>query len=74
MIAMPNEVVLAGNTYELKHHADELVTVHAQLPNWLREQLRHTADAQGRTIRSCIHAALVAYLDDHADETDAAAN
>lgn len=56
------EIVLDGNTYRLHSNADDLVTVHVQLPNYLREQLRKASRRDGRTIKATVEAALTAYL------------
>lgn len=56
------EVVLDGHTYRLHAAADDLVTVHVELPNYLREQLRHAARRDSRTIKATVEAALTAHL------------
>lgn len=56
------EVVLDGHTYRLHTAADDLVTIHVQLPNHLREQLRDAARRDSRTIKATVHEALTAYL------------
>lgn len=56
------EVVIAGSTYRLHAAADDPVTVHVELPNQLREQLRKAARRDGRSIRSIVEEALTAHL------------
>lgn len=56
------EIVVAGSTYRLHAAAEDPVTVHVELPNRLREQLRKAARRDGRTIRAIVEAALTAYL------------
>lgn len=58
------EIVLDGNTYRLHANASDPVTVHVELPNHLREQLRDAARRDGRTIRATVEAALTAHLAD----------
>lgn len=62
--AAQSEVVLDGHTYRLHAAAGDPVTVHVELPNYLREQLREAARRDGRTIKATVEAALTAHLAD----------
>lgn len=59
-------IVIDGSRYTLHTRADETVSLHVEVPHWLRYDLKRLAHAEGATMQQIVQEAMSEWCADRA--------